>query len=137
MMKTIIKSVIWTFLLLAFLTSYANDNKNEKMVDKFSDRIENASPDDWYVLADCADQCLKKNINCKEVAEWIDKSLAIKETPYNLEIKGDYFMQNKLPEKAGKYYLKALQLGNDLDSEFESGELQKKIAQIIKLKTNS
>lgn len=117
--------------------TFAIDGKEDKIVNKYKEIVDNASPDDWFTLAESADKCLKKNINRKEIAAWLDKSLSIKETPYNLEVKGDYYMINNLPEKAGKFYLKAIQIGSEEDSNFDSSNLQEKIAEIIKLDIDS
>ena len=133
-MKTCSKIIISIVLIFPVIAGYSLDNKSEKFVDKLTEKIEEAAPDDWYVLAHSADLCLKKNINTKDVAEWIDRSLSIKETPYNLEVKGDYYMINRMPKKAGEFYLKALKVGADLNDGFDGTELQKKIAEIINLK---
>lgn len=114
-------------------TTMARDGKDDKVIHKYQEIVDNASPDDWYTLARSADMCLKKNINRKEVAEWIDQSLSIRETPYNLEVKGDYYRINHLPEKAGQCYLKAIQLGSENDSDFDVKSLQTKIAEVINL----
>jgi hypothetical protein len=111
----------------------ARDGKDDKIIHKYQEIIDNSAPDDWYTLARSADMCLKKNINRKEVAEWLDQSLSILETPYNLEIKGDYYRINHLPEKAGQCYLKAIQLGSENDSDFDIKSLQTKIAEVINL----
>ena len=131
--------MITMMLFFVSMTSgtFALDGKEDKIINKFKEIVENASPDDWYTLANSADMCLKKNINRKEIAVWLDKSLSIKETPYNLEVKGDYYRINNLPEKAGKCYLKAIQIGSEEDSNFDSSDLQEKIAEIIKLDINS
>lgn len=113
--------------------TFARDGKEDKIINKYKEIIENSSPDDWYTLANSADMCLKKNINRKEISEWLERSLSIKETPYNLEVKGDYYRINNLPEKAGKCYLKAIQLGSENDPNFDTKDLQTKIAQVLNL----
>lgn len=128
-------TIISIIILVGALTfsSYAKDGKEKKIVAKFQETVDNAAPDDWFTLAECADICLRKNINCKEVSIWIDKSLKIKETPYNLEVKGDYYIANNLPEKGGDYYLKAILLGTEEDPDFDATGLQTKIARLINL----
>jgi hypothetical protein len=130
------------FMLIIILAGMSNlavaaDGKEDKIINKYKEVIENTSPDDWYTLARSADMCLRKNINRREISEWLDKSLSIKETPYNLEVKGDYFRINNLPEKAGEYYLKAMQLGSETDREFDIRNLQAKIAELIDLNINN
>ena len=136
-MKKILMITMMLFFVSMTSGTFALDGKEDKIINKFKEIVENASPDDWYTLANSADMCLKKNINRKEIAVWLDKSLSIKETPYNLEVKGDYYRINNLPEKAGKCYLKAIQIGSEEDSNFDSSDLQEKIAEIIKLDINS
>jgi len=136
MKKISIISIIILFVAFSF-SSYAKDGKEKKVVAKFQETVDNAAPDDWYTLAECADICLRKKINCKEVSIWLDESLKIKETPFNLEVKGDYYVANNLPEKAGDYYLKAIFLGTEEDSNFDVSGLQTKIAKLVNLKINN
>jgi tetratricopeptide (TPR) repeat protein len=124
----------WILALVGISSgTFARDGKEDKIINKYKEIIENSSPDDWYTLANSADMCLKKNINRKEVAEWLERSLSIKETPYNLEVKGDYYRINNLPEKAGQCYLKAIQLGSENDPNFDTKGLQTKIAEVLNL----
>jgi hypothetical protein len=127
--------LIILLLCVVNLSGYPADGKNEKILNKNREIINNSAPDDWYTLASCAKSCLKKNVLNKEVAEWIDRSIEIKKTSYNLEIKGDYYIINKLPDKAGEYYLEAIRVGFDEDKNFDSSKLQSKIAKIVNLKT--
>jgi len=128
------------FILIVMLCGigisvHSKDGKEERIMKKYREVIQDISPDDWYTLASSADMCLKKDIITKEVAEWIDRSLEIKKTAYNLEIKGDYYMKNRLPDKAGKYYLEAIKVGLEEDSNFDVSGLQEKIAGIVDLST--
>ena len=133
-MKKLANVTLSVVLSLLVLSASANNGRDEKIVSKNREAIENAAPDDWYTLAYSAKKCLDKKVNCKEVATWIDESLAIKETSYNLEVKGDYYVVNKLNEEAVKCYIKAMSLASD-NNNFESADLQKKIAKIIDLPT--
>ena len=130
--------ITWILVLVGISPSLmARDGKEDKIINKYKEVIENSSPDDWYTLAKSADMCLRKNINRKEVANWLEQSLAIKETPYNLEVKGDYYRINHLPEKAGQYYLRAIQLGSEMESGFDTKALQTKIAEVLNLEINN
>lgn len=100
---------------------------------KTRDAVENASPDDWYTLAISAEKCFKKNVNLKEAAKWLDQSLEIAETPFNLELKGDYYYENKLPDKALEYYVRAMNTMKKNDGEAEVSHIQKKISKIINI----
>ena len=106
-----------------------DDKKNNKIVLKARAAVEEASPDDWHTLAESADKMFQKKLNLKEAASWIDRSLEIKETAYNLEVKGDYYVINKLPEEALKYYVKSIALGQR-DASFNAGRVQDKIMKI-------
>ncbi len=128
------------FFMLLLLSSvslnvHSSDGKNSRILNKYRDIVQESAPDDWYTLASCAEQCLKKNIVTKEVDEWINKSLKIKRSSFNLEIKGDYYMKNKLPEKAGEFYLEAIRVGLEEDNNFDSSGLQSKIARIMNMET--
>lgn len=125
------------FLLLCgvSLNVYSSDGKDSKILKKYREIVEESAPDDWYTLASSAEQCLKKNIVNKEVDEWINKSLKIKRTSFNLEIKGDYYMKNRLPHKAGEFYLEAIRVGLEEGKNFDSSGLQIKIARIMNMET--
>ena len=72
----------------------------DRTTEKTRDAVEQASPHDWYTLALSAEKCFKKKVNLKQASEWLDQSIEIAEKPFNLELKGDYYMDNKLPDKA-------------------------------------
>ncbi|MFC2126460.1 hypothetical protein ACFLU5_16845 [Bacteroidota bacterium] len=133
-MKKLAKVTLSVILAVLVISASAMDGRDEKIVTKNRESVENAAPDDWYTLAFSAKKCLDKKVNCKEVATWIDRSLAIKETSYNLEVKGDYYVANKLDEEALKCYIKAVSLASE-NNNFDTGDLQKKIAKIIDLPT--
>jgi len=134
-MKYMVRFFMILLLSGVSLYVYSSDGKNGKIMAKYRDIVQESAPDDWHTLASCAEQCIKKNIVNKEVAEWIDKSLEIKKSSYNLEIKGDYYMKNKLPEKAGKFYLEAIKIGLEEEKNFDSSGLQTKIARIMNMET--
>jgi len=134
-MKYIVRFFMVLLVCGVSLYAYSSDGKSDKILNKNRDIVQESAPDDWYTLASCAEQCIKKNIVNKEVAEWIDKSLEIKKSSYNLEIKGDYYMKNKLPNKAGEFYLEAIKVGLEEDNNFNYSSLQSKIAKIMKMET--
>ena len=134
-MKKITSFLVIAVLLGISISTSALDGKNEKFMNKHREIISELSPDDWYTFASSAESCIKKNIINKEVADWIDRSLEIKRTAYNLEVKGDYYIKNKLPDKAGEFYIEAIKVGIEEDDNFDSSELQEKIAKIVNLQT--
>jgi hypothetical protein len=115
--------------LFAFQAS-AND---DKLVEKARTAVSSASPDDWHTLASWAEKCIKKGVNLKEASEWLDKSIAIRETAYNLSVKGDYYVANKLPEKALESYIRSLELGRT-DENFDIEAVQNKITKLVSKK---
>ena len=134
-MKYMVRFLMVLLLCGTSLYAYSFDGKSDKILTKNGDIVKESAPDDWYTLASCAEHCIKKNIVNKEVAEWIDRSLEIKKSSYNLEVKGDYYMKNKLPEKAGEFYLEAIKIGLEEDRNFNYSGLQSKIARIMKMET--
>lgn len=134
-MKNFVSLLIMFCVGVVSFSGYASDGKNERILIKYRDIVNDSAPDDWFTLAECAELCMKKDIVNKEIAEWIDRSIEIKRTAYNLEIKGDYYVRNKLPEKAGSCYLEAIRIGLDEDNKFDVSELQSKIAKIVNLES--
>lgn len=105
----------------------------DKTTEKTREAVENASPHDWYTLAVSAEKCFKKKVNLKEASEWLDQSLEIAETPFNLELKGDYYLDNRLPDRAMEYYVRAMNNIKEDDGDADVSHLQKKISEIINI----
>jgi hypothetical protein len=84
-------------------------------------------------LAISAEKCFKKNVNLKEASEWLDQSLEIAKTPFNLELKGDYYNVNRLPDKALEYYVQAMNVLKENDGEADVSKIQKKVSTIINI----
>lgn len=132
-----LKSLMILFFasLLISASAFAAQNKLkdvDKITLKAREAVANASPDDWKTLAESAEKCLKKNVNLKEAAAWLDKSLEIKQDPYNLRIKGDYYQMNNLPQQALEFYIKSIRAGLATDINYVDQETQKKIVEISK-----
>ena len=122
-------TAVLCFMLMISSISYAK--VDEKTTEKTRDAVENAGPDDWYTLAVSAEKCFKKKVNLKEASEWLDLSLEIAQTPFNLELKGDYYVSNKLPDKAIEYYVRTINTMKEQDKDADVSKVQKKIAKII------
>lgn len=118
------------FIILGSSMSFARINRT---TEKARVAVEKAGPDDWYTLANSAEKCFKKNVNLKEASEWLDQSLAIIEAPFNLELKGDYYTENQLQDKALEYYVRAMNLLKENDGQAEVEHIQKKISKIINI----
>ncbi len=106
---------------------------DDRTTEKTRDAVGQAGPDDWYTLAISAEKCFKKKVNLREASEWLDQSLEIAETPFNLELKGDYYNENRLPDKALEYYVRAMNTLKENDGKAEVRDIQKKIAKIINI----
>lgn len=105
----------------------------DKTTEKTREAVENAGPHDWYTLAKSAEKCFKKKVNLKEAYEWLDQSIEIAETPINMELKGDYYNDNQLPDRALEYYVRAMNIMKENDGESDVSKLQKKISKIINI----
>ena len=131
-MKT--KQILFTLILSTILIGnhvFANPGfRDDKTTFKARKAVEEAAPDDWLTLAKSAEACIKKNVNLKEAAEWIDKSLAIKETSYNLKVKGDYYLKNNLPNEAISTYILSLKKAHEENPNSDPTALQEKITEI-------
>ena len=117
--------------VMLMISSMSYARVDEKTTEKTRDAVENASPDDWYTLAVSAEKCFKKKVNLKEASEWLDLSLEIAQTPFNLELKGDYYVSNRLPDKAIEYYVRTINTMKEQDKDADVTQVQKKIAKII------
>ena len=121
-------ATIMAFVVLSSSMTFAK--LDDKTTNKTRDAVDSASPDDWYTLAISAEKCFKKKVNLKEASEWLDQSLEIAETPFNLELKADYFIDNKLPDRALEYYVRAMNKIKENDGEADVAHIQKKISKI-------
>lgn len=120
-----------TMAFVVFSNGTAFPKLDDRTTEKTRDAVESAGPDDWYTLAISAEKCFKKKVNIKEASKWLDQSIEIAETPFNLELKGDYYMDNRLPDKALEFYVRAMNNMKENDGEAEVSNIQKKIAKII------
>lgn len=114
--------------LLAATPGWASPHAGGKVVDKARATVESAAPDDWEALAQAAEMCLRKKQNRKQANEWLDKSLAIKRTVYNVQLKGDYYLQAKLPRQAIICYVESMKKAKALDFNADTSWLEAKIA---------
>lgn len=111
--------------------AYAGTDNN-KTAEKARQAVEEAAPDDWYTFAKSAERCIRKKVNLAEAKNWLEKSLKIKQTPYNLAVMGDYYHLNKLPEEALKYYVKSLRVGLEHDVNYRDPVTHEKMMKVRK-----
>jgi len=129
-MKTTLKNTRVLVMLLALLSTQAfGFTKSDKTIEKARAVIEKAAPDDWESYAKAADMCIRKGVNLTEAKEWVETSLTIKSSVLGNEVAGDYYMHNKLYERAIDHYLKGMLLAKEKDFHADVSELQKKIEQ--------
>ena len=124
-------AAIMAIMVLSSSVTFAK--VDERIIDKTREAVENASPHDWYTLAISAEKCFKKKVNLKQASEWLNQSLEIAETPFNLELKADYYIDNKLPDKALEYYVRAMNTIKENDGKGDVAHIQKKISKIINI----
>ena len=124
-------SLLAAMALVILLGTVSWTKAEDRTIEKTREAVENASPHDWYTLAVSAEKCFKKKVNLKQASKWLDESLAIAETPYNLELKGDYFIENRLPDRALEFYVRAMNEMKEKDGNADVSKLQKKISKII------
>lgn len=99
----------------------------EKAVEKARSAVSTASPDDWKTLAKSAESLIIKKTNLGEAKEWLEKSIEINPTSYNLEVMGDYYSLNNLPKKAIGYYIQSMDKLKENNANISTTELQDKI----------
>jgi hypothetical protein len=137
MNQTPIKHAFFALLLIGLLSSASiakpriDNSKTDKTTLKTRAAVSNASPNDWHTLAEAAERCIRKGVNMKEASQWLERSLEIKETAYNMSVKGDYYLANRLPQKALEFYAKSIELGKIEDPKYDPTPTQKKIASIV------
>lgn len=122
-----------TTLLAAVLVSTGsllaggNDLNIEEYISKQEQRIENAAPDDWKTLADCAGALISKRIVTDETLNWIERSINIRETFYNRTIKGDYLVLKGSVKEGQAEYVRAIELAKLANKTDEISNIQWKI----------
>lgn len=131
--ETLARSFALAGVLSILAVSLSFARVDDKTTEKTREAVENAGPHDWYTLAVSAEKCFKKMVNLKEASKWLDQSLEIAETPFNLELKGDYYVDNRLPDKGMEYYVRAMNNLKENDGDSDISHLQKKISKIINI----
>lgn len=110
-----------------FLSVTMLSAKPDKFFEKVSTEVASASPDDWMTYAKSAEKLIRKGTHLTEAKEWLIKSLSIKETAYNLEVMGDYYIANNLPKEAVDFYLKSMQSSQSVNFEADVRKVQEKM----------
>lgn len=127
-MKTTFKSFYVVLIALLLLSSPGfSFEKSEKVISKARAIIEKSSPDDWESYARAAQLCVNKKVNLTEAKSWLETSLKIKNNVLANEVIGDYYMINKLYNKAIDHYVKSMLLVKEKDFYADTSGLQEKI----------
>ncbi|MEP2024161.1 MAG: hypothetical protein ABJL86_00010 [Gilvibacter sp.] len=130
-MKMIKKiSAIGLALLLVLQTTVFAIAPENKSVEKAKEAVENGSPDDWQLLAKQAKVLLRKKKDLGTAKDWIQKSIAINKDVSNLELMGDYYVLNNLPNQALDYYSQCSELMRQNDQSADISYYQNKIWQL-------
>jgi len=118
------------FVMVAAMAHTTSYSTTLSSVEKIRKEANNASPDDWYTLAKCAEKLISKGKHLEETKTWLLQSIYISKRSYNVMVLGDYYHALKHPEKALEYYVEALKL-EEKYSEISDGEIQKRIGAIV------
>ena len=121
-MKLAIRTLVIALVAIAVQTSAFAFTPIDKTVAKARQAVETASPDDWHAYAQAAKLCIDKEVNMKEAAQWIKRSVEIRETPFNLKVLGDYYAANRLPERALEAYSKSIRVGKLQNEQYADQE---------------
>lgn len=103
------------------------ERNESRAVQKAREMVEESAYHDWHTLAKAAERCIVIDKNLKEAYDWLEMSIELKETVYNLTVLGDYYLKNDLPVKAMNTYLKALGMARNENRAFDGSELESKI----------
>ncbi|MFY0598674.1 MAG: hypothetical protein JXR03_03310 [Cyclobacteriaceae bacterium] len=127
-MKSLTKITLAS-LMMMFITvqTFAGDDPNSKLVEKAKKAVEEAESNDWETLAQSAEICFIKKENLEQAVQWINKSIEIKETTYNLEVQGDYLSSIGKRKEAKSAYYKAILIAKESEFDANTGRLQKKL----------
>lgn len=105
---------------------YAAPGK-DKVAEKARAAVKNSSEGDWKTYALSAQMVIERKIALNEAKEWLEESLNVKETPFNLEIMGDYYMAAGQAKEAMTYYFKSMNLLKETTVEPNTDAIQQKL----------
>ncbi|UII22474.1 hypothetical protein [Fulvivirga ligni] len=126
-MKNLVKTSLFAFIAVFMASTFTMAANPDKTTEKARTAVSNAAPDDWHTLAESAQMCIKKGVNLKEAKQWLDTSLQIKKSAFGKEVAGDYYLSNKLYEKAINSYVESMKLIKEKDFYADTDDIQKKI----------
>lgn len=133
-MKNLIKSTTLAIatVLLVSMSSFAGTK--EKALEKATEAVEQGAPDDWKLLASQADYLIRKDAGLATAKEWLDQSMEIAQTSYNMEVMGDYYVKCHLPKEAAKFYIMSIDARKveSKDATVDTSDIQDKLTALMK-----
>lgn len=99
----------------------------DKVLNKARKAVESNFDNSWKVFAQSASMIIEEDIALEEAKEWLETSLKIQRTPFNLEVMGDYYFAIGDNKAAIKYYYESLLLLKENTLDPDTGKLQAKI----------
>ena len=122
------KSLLAVLVLLSALVVNAHiyDGK-DKILNKARKAVASNFDNSWKVFAQSASMIIDKGVALEEAREWLEASLKIQKTPFNLEVMGDYYFATGDNKTAIKYYYESILLLKETTLNPDTGPLQAKI----------
>lgn len=120
---------LFSVLLAPFIASANPSNEKEDIIEQARKLVKEAKPNDWFSYALAADKCIRIGENLEEAEKWLQSSLDIKETGYNLSIQGDFYLKKGDVSLAIESYERSLHLGSLNEEGFDPAKVQAKIMQ--------
>lgn len=125
------KSLLAVLVLLSAIVVHANVvNPNigkDKVLNKARKAVASNFDNSWKVFAQSASMIIEEGVALEEAKSWLDASLKIQKTSFNLEVMGDYFFATGDKAAAIKYYHESLVLLKETTLDPDTGQLQAKI----------
>jgi len=105
-------AIIWEKLAVAFTIKV---DTNAKVLASARKAIAEAKPDDWRTSYRAAAFCLDNNVNLDEARTWLARSVAVKETMYNLAGQARFLVLDGKKADAITLAKKAITVGKAAD----------------------
>ncbi len=123
------KKVVFASVMFLAVQSFAGGGD----VEKAQEKVAKADSNDYTAYAMGAEVCIDRGENLDEAFSWLKQSLEIKETPYNLELMGDYYKVTGEKRKAYIYYVSAMEKAREVNPEYKDNKLARKIRRVTDL----
>ena len=122
------KSLLAVLVLLSAIVVNANVYVGkDKVLNKARKAVAGNYDNSWKVFAQSASMIIEQEVALEEAKEWLEASLQIQKTPFNLEVMGDYYFATGDKESAIEYYYESLLLLKETALDPDTGNLQAKI----------